>query len=107
MSFTDNVHEVNKSQNSLSPSTISEKKKLPTKTSSRDDEISKMADLWRRLSNQMTHRASNMNNFPKQNGFTVKDKARGFDPSVANILLDCNQKDWSWIKKNNAYFLET
>ena len=107
MSFTDNVHEVNKSQNSLSPSAISEKKKLPTKTSSRDDEISKMADLWRRLSNQMTHRASNMNHFPKQSGFTLKDKARGFDPSVANILLDCNPKDWSWIKKNNAYFLET
>ena len=48
-----------------------------------------------------------MNNFPKQNGFTLKDKAREFDPSVADILLDCNPKDWSWVKKNNAYFLET
>ena len=52
------------------------KKKLPTKTSSKDDELSPKADIWKTLNNQMTHGASNTNNFPKQDGFTLEDKAQ-------------------------------
>ena len=66
MSFTDNTHEMDESQNSPFPSAIPEKKKnLPTKTSSRDDELSATADLWRTLTNQMTKGASDTNNFPE------------------------------------------
>ena len=94
MSFTDNTHEMDESQHSLSPSAIPEKeKKLPTKTLSRNDELSAKLDLWRTLTNQMTHGASNLNNFPQQ--------GRRFGQSVADSLLECDPKDWSRVKKNN------
>ena len=77
MLFTDNTHEMDESQSSISPSAFPEKKKkkLPTKTSSRDDELSAKANLWMTLTNQMSHGASNTNNFPKQDRFTFEDKA--------------------------------
>ena len=79
MSFTGNTHEMDESQNFLFPSAIPEiKKKLPTKTSSIDDELSTKADLWRTLTKQMTHGASNTNNFPKQDEFTLEDKPQRF-----------------------------
>ena len=97
MSFTDNTHERDESQNSLYPSAIPEKKKkLPTKTSSRNDELSGKVDLWRtltKLTNQMTHGASNMNSFPKQDGFTFENKARRIGQSVADSLLQWDPKD--------------
>ena len=57
------------------------------------------------LTNQMSHGASNTNNFPKQDRFTFEDKARRFGQSVADSLLECDPKDWSRVKKNNGYIL--
>ena len=86
MSFTDNTHEMDEQENSLSPPANPEKK-LPIKASSRDDEISAKTDSLKTLTNQMAHGASNTNNFPKQNGFTLEDKARRFAQSVVDNLL--------------------
>ena len=47
----------------------------------------------------MTHKASNTNNFPKQNRFTLEEKFQRFGQSVADILLQCDPKDWSRVKK--------
>ena len=47
----------------------------------------------------MTHKASNTNNFPKQNRFTLEEKIQRFGQSVADILLQCDPKDWSRVKK--------
>ena len=52
----------------------------------------------------MTHKASNTNNFPKQDRFTLEDEVQRFSQSVADILLDCDPKDWSRVKKN-GYFV--
>ena len=98
---------MDESQNSLSPSALPEKKKkLLTKTSSRDDDLSAKADLWRMLTNQMTHGASNTNNFPKQDGFTLEDKARRFGQPIADSLLECDPRDWSRVKKIMDLFWE-
>ena len=97
---------MDKSQNFLFPLASPEKKrKLSTKTSSRDDELSPKAYLWRTLTNQMTRGASNTNSFPKQEGSTLEDKARRFGQFVADSLLECDPKDLSRVKKNNGYFL--
>ena len=47
----------------------------------------------------MTHGASNTNNFPKQDRFPLKEKARRFSQSVADSLLECGPKDWPRIKE--------
>ena len=52
----------------------------------------------------MTHKASNTNNFPKQDRFTLEDEVQRFSQSVADILLECDSKDWSRVKKN-GYFV--
>ena len=52
----------------------------------------------------MTHKASNTNNFPKQDRFTLEDEVQRFSQSVADILLECDPKDWSRVKKN-GYFV--
>ena len=84
MSFTDNTHEMEESQNSLYPdSFLVKRKKLPMKTFSRDDQPSAKADVWRTCSNQIEHEASNKNNFPKQDGFTCKIKLE----DLANLPL--------------------
>ena len=104
MSFTDNTHKMDGSQSSPSPSAIPEKKKKrPPKTSLRDDQLSAKADLWSSLTKQMTHGATNMKNSPKQDRFTLADKARRFDQSVADSLLECNPKGW-WRVKKKRYF---
>ena len=41
----------------------------------------------------MTHGASNTNSFPKQDGFTLENKARPIGQSVANSLLQWDPKD--------------
>ena len=89
MSCTDNTHEMDKSQNFLFPFAIPEKlKKLPTKTSSRDDELSSKVNLWRIFTTQMTYGASNTNNFLKQDRFTLEEKARIFGQSITGGLLE-------------------
>ena len=66
MSFTDNTYEMDESQNSLSPSAIPEKKKETSRQNPpRDDKLSAKTNLWRTLTNQMTHGANNTNNFPE------------------------------------------
>ena len=42
----------------------------------------------------MINGASNTNNFPKQDGFTLEDKARRFGRSVADSFLENDPKDW-------------
>ena len=58
------------------------KKKLPTKTSSRDDELSAKTDLWTRITNQMTPEASSANKFRKQGGCSLEYKPQRFGQSV-------------------------
>ena len=50
----------------------------------------------------MTYGASNTNNFPKQSGITLEDKAQRFGQSATDSLLVCVPKDWSRVKKKNA-----
>ena len=100
MSCTDNIHEMDKSQNFLFPFAIPEKlNKLPTKTSSRDDELSAKANLWRILTNQRTYGVCKTNNFPKQDKFTLEEKAPIFVQSVAGGLLEKVKKIFSQKKK--------
>lgn len=47
----------------------------------------------------MTYGASNTNNFPKQSGITLEDKAQRFGQSATDSLLVCVPKDWSRVKK--------
>ena len=107
VSFTDNTHEMDEQENSLSPPANPEKKKkLPIKASSRDDGISAKTDSLRILTNQMAHGASNTNNFPKQNGFTLEDKARRFAQSVVDNLLECDPKKKQKITYNRSISIE-
>ena len=109
MSCTDNIHEMDKSQNFLFPFAIPEKlKKLPTKTSSRDDELSAKANLWRILTNQRPYGVCNTNNFPKQDKFTLEEKAWIFVQSVAGGLLEKigrKSKNFFLKKKKKKIFL--
>ena len=82
---------------------LRKKKKRPPKTSLRDDQLSAKTDLWSSLSKQMTHGATNMKNSPKQDRFTLADKARRFDQSVADSLLECNPKGWWRVKKKKIF----
>ena len=76
MLFTDNTHEMDESQSSISLSAFPEKKKrnFPPKLPQEMTNLW-MANLWMTLTNQMSHGASNTNNFPKQDRFTFEDKA--------------------------------
>ena len=108
-SRTDNIHEMDKSKNFLFPFAIPEKiKKLPTKTSPRDDELSAKANLWRVLTNQRTSGACNTNNFPKQDKFTLEEKAGIFVQSVAGGLLEKIGRKWKnfFLKKKKDIFRE-